>query len=429
MPILDIQQRLREIGRLRIGAKTTSSNGKERPTKLDTFRVTSPSADLVQAVAEIYGGEPRPWDGGEGAQHEVYTTAAELEIMLPPFEVLDQYYELWAGGGCQRRCDGRTELIGMKPCACPSDPVERAVLAQRGNACKPATRLRVILPQVAGIGVWRLETHSYYAATELAGVAQLLAASTAHGCALPAKLRLEQRQRKVPNQPTKRFAVPVIDVIAPLGLVLESVGAVAEIGPARTELQPGRRATQRLPLPAGAELPADPTFKELPSARPALPEPPPVPAAPEGRPAEPALPPAPPPPTSAPLGITEDLEQEPERGQRDERDRRLVDAAEVTAVAIACRSKAGLDDEGRHDLVWSVTGGRTQSSKELYFGEVEQVFIACDLLAGGHATFDPDPEDDTGSGRILVRADTQARISFPLDVPKTRAWLAKQAKG
>lgn len=249
MPILDIQQRLRELGRIRIGETTEAANGKRRPAKLETFRLTSASRDLVESVAAFYGGTVEPWDD----QWQVVTDSAELEIVLPPMEVVEQWNELWSGGGCQRRCDGRTEVLQMRPCVCPEDPAERAADAANGEACKPTTRLRVMLPQVSGVGVWRLETHSYYAAAELGGVADLLRAVTDQGKTLPARLRLEQRQRKQPGKPTKKFAVPVIDVDAPIGDILSSVRSPSMTAPEPPPSLP--RGVQRVPLEGDAPPP------------------------------------------------------------------------------------------------------------------------------------------------------------------------------
>lgn len=81
MPINTLQPRLRKLGRIRIGARETFTrkDGKQgsRPAKLDAFRFTSHDGQLVAAVAELYGGTPQPWAGGEGDQHEVYTSASD----------------------------------------------------------------------------------------------------------------------------------------------------------------------------------------------------------------------------------------------------------------------------------------------------------------------------------------------------------------
>lgn len=409
MPILELQQRLRELGRIRIGAKVATKNGKQRPSKLEAFRFTSPSLDLVTAVADLYGGAPQPWSGGEGEQFEVFSEATAIDIALAPMQVLDQWNELWSGGGCQRRCDGRTEILKMQPCRCPADPVERQELAANGEACKPTTRLWVILPQVPGIGVWRLETHGYYAATELSGVAHLLAAATARGQALPATLRLEQRQRKVPGKPIRKFGVPAIDVAAPIGQVLESIGAVALPGVDAPALEPGRRGTQRVPIPDGAPaLPGDPSFRALGSGAAEHGPAHPPPADPRGR-AKDDAPPIP----SAPSAAAEQPPLEPP----DDEPAEVINEAQVTKAVVTCK-EAGLEDEGRHALVTIVTGGRTESSKELTKPELDQLLVICELMVAGHVGLSAD-------GAQLLRQDNGEPMKLPLGVNATRKWLAQ----
>lgn len=211
MPILDLQQRIRELGRIRIGQKVATANGGTRPSKLNRFRLTSPSRELLDRVAKQYGGTVAPWtpDGGTG-QFEVITEATRMPIKVPN-QPVSQYYELWSGGGCQRRCDGVTELLKDRPCICKAedpDPQERQ--------CKPTTRLSVVLSEVPGVGVWRLESHGYYAALELPGVAELLAKA---GGYVDAFLGLEERTAKREGK-TLRWMVPTIDVdITPMALM------------------------------------------------------------------------------------------------------------------------------------------------------------------------------------------------------------------
>jgi hypothetical protein len=99
----------------------------------------------------------------------------------------------------------------------------RSELSGRGQACRPTTRLSVLLPQVKSVGIWRLESHGYYAASELAGIAELLQQVSASDKYLPATLRLEQRSAKK-NGKTSRFAVPVLEVGA---TVQEALSAIA----------------------------------------------------------------------------------------------------------------------------------------------------------------------------------------------------------
>ena len=204
MPIITLQKRARELGRIRIGQVQPTSNGKTRPAKLDRFRLTSASKPLLEKVAELYGGEVAEWTPANGgaAQWEVVTDSTRLPILVPP-QPVTQWYELWSGGGCKRRCDGRNEILTDSACLC----------AQADEMlCKPTTRLNVVLRDVEGIGVFRLESHGYYAAVELPDVAAFLAQA---GGYVEAFLALEERvvKREINGKPeTRRFMVPTIEI-------------------------------------------------------------------------------------------------------------------------------------------------------------------------------------------------------------------------
>jgi hypothetical protein len=239
MPILVLQQRLRELGRIRIGQKVATAKGGTRPDKLNRFRLTSPSKELLDRVAAKYGGTVAPWtpEGGAG-QYEVLTDAKRMPIHVPP-QPVSQYFELWSGGGCQRRCDGITELLKDRPCICGPDPEQRQ--------CKPTTRLNVVLSEIEGVGVWRLESHGYYAALELPGVAELLAQTQTKGY-VPAFLGLEQRTAKRDGK-TLHWMVPTIDVaITPAALMAgtAAAGPAVEGGPARAAIEAPRPDYLRL---------------------------------------------------------------------------------------------------------------------------------------------------------------------------------------
>ncbi|WP_019548430.1 hypothetical protein [Streptomyces sulphureus] len=231
MPILDLQQRTRELGRIRIGVTAPTQSGSKRPAKLDRFRFTSASKPLLEKVAALYGGTVADWTPANGgpAAYEVITEARRVPILVPP-QPVSQYYELWSGGGCQRRCDGVTELLADRACPCGPDPERRE--------CKPTTRLNVVLRDVPGVGVWRLESHGYYAAVELPGVAELLAKA---GGYVEAYLGLEERTAKRDGQ-TRRWMVPTIDIdIAPSALMAgqTSTAAVSNV-PERAALEAPR---------------------------------------------------------------------------------------------------------------------------------------------------------------------------------------------
>lgn len=257
MPILDLQRQARELGRIRTGVQEPARTRTGfRPAKLDTFRITAASRDLVAAAAAVYGGEVAEWQSPNGKQWQVITESPVLDVIVPPGQVLDQWFEMWASGGCQRRCDGRTNVLNDTPCACPADVEERLELAKDGRACKATTRLWVVLWKLPDIGRWRLESHGYYAAVELGGAAEMLARATQQGQFIPATLRLDQRQRKTPGQPPKRFLVPVLEATNLY------VGAMGLVDPAFGQLQGGEITALPAPAPMrqlGTGTPAIPS--------------------------------------------------------------------------------------------------------------------------------------------------------------------------
>jgi hypothetical protein len=130
-----------------------------------------------------------------------------------------QWYELWSAAGCQRRCDGNYESISDSPCLC-EDPGHRE--------CNIHSRLSVLLADLPGLGVWRVESSGYYAAVELQGAVEIIRLAAGRGQLLPARLRLEQRAVKRTDDKGKpitfRFAVPVLDIDVTPGRLIGSGG-------------------------------------------------------------------------------------------------------------------------------------------------------------------------------------------------------------
>jgi hypothetical protein len=214
MPIIDLQRRMRQLGEIRIGhvvaTGKTRRDGKPgtRPAKLNHFRFTSPSRAILAEVAALYGGEVKPWTPANGgpAEFEVYSTTNRLPVLIPPQDAVSQWYELYAGSKCQRRCDGVTEHKKDRPCIC--DPENRE--------CKITTRVNVMLRDVPALGQWLLITKGYYAATELPPAAELLAQA---GGYVAGWLGMEEKLVQRDEGPA-RFMVPTLDVkITPAALM------------------------------------------------------------------------------------------------------------------------------------------------------------------------------------------------------------------
>ncbi|MGV0793053.1 recombination directionality factor [Mycolicibacterium sp. XJ1819] len=249
--IIDLQRRIAEIGRIRIGQQVAANNGKKRPTKLTTFRLTSADRTRIQQAAMLYGGQPQEWDAPAGKQWEVITETDALNVVVPPSDMaFSQHYELWSGGGCQRRCNGQFESISDGPCVCDPDKRE----------CAIHTRLSVMLRDLPGLGVWRIDTSGYYAAVELQGAVEVVQMAAGAGQMLPAKMRLDQRMIKRPGAATKRFAVPVLDIeVSPAQLL--AGGAVTMI-----DSTPGTIAIEAPPKVVDGSAPLTPVPETVPEA-------------------------------------------------------------------------------------------------------------------------------------------------------------------
>ena len=148
-PVVDLQRRLRELGRIRMGEQRVSSRGKSYPAALDRFRFTSPSRGILDGMVATVGGQVREWQDapGEAPQWELYSDASEIVAACPPVEEpYSQWYELWSAAGCQRRCNGERATVAvqqgdqvvMRERSCLCNPDERE--------CKLTTRASVILP-------------------------------------------------------------------------------------------------------------------------------------------------------------------------------------------------------------------------------------------------------------------------------------------
>jgi hypothetical protein len=241
MPIIDLQRRMRQLGEIRIGhaidtGRISPKTGKPilRPAKLSKFRLTSASKPLLEEVARLYGGEVQPWTPANGGppEWEVYTETDRLPVLVPPREPVTQWYELYKGSKCVRRCDGQTEQKTDQPCMC--DPERRD--------CQITTRLNIMLRDVPGLGVWLLTSHGYCAAVELPEIAAFLATTRGY---VDAWLTMEEKQIVRDSGDVARFMVPKLDVAVTPAELLAGRGAVsgaaAEATAARAAVESGAR--------------------------------------------------------------------------------------------------------------------------------------------------------------------------------------------
>lgn len=190
--VVEQQHRLRELGRIRFGDRRQP----KRPGQpLEFARVSSTNMDVVEAIADVYGGTATPWQRDEGGAPEWdVKTERPLAIAVPPgIEAYTSAYESWAKGFLTVRCDGAMCQYRQKgrwverPCVCE----------QRGQdfderPCKRTTRMTVMVLGVPILGVFRVETHGYHASEELPATLTLLQQS-----GRAAYMQMRQRSDKV----------------------------------------------------------------------------------------------------------------------------------------------------------------------------------------------------------------------------------------
>lgn len=259
VPLATIARRIPEAGRIRIGVKAPTSKGGERPKAIGEFRFTSHDRAALEQIAGMYGGAVKPWSDPKAAegQYEVITSAPEIRVVLPPDPLGGSpVYELWGGGGCERRCDGITATV-LQQGPDGLEPTDVACLcAARGElSCSVTTRLSVILPEVRFAGVWRLDTKSWNAAQELPGMVDLIQQMQGRGLSY-AVLAVKHR-RSVFAGETRRFMVPVLGVGASIEELaagqarLGSIGAGDTVAPVG-ELGPGEVGAGTVVVPASS---------------------------------------------------------------------------------------------------------------------------------------------------------------------------------
>jgi hypothetical protein len=192
-----------ELGRIRMGSK----GAKGMPMKGDRFRITSPFEEAVRAIAGRYGGEVSEWTdpmANPPRQWQVTVESDSIDVVLPSGAQLSQSLECWDKGGCTVRTDGITDLLTGAPWRGPTD-----FEGLKAAGIKPTTRLSVMLPGIPGFGVWRLESHGWNAAAEIAGVIDVIRMAGLSGQLHVGRLTLADRTSKKSGQ-TNRYKVPVL---------------------------------------------------------------------------------------------------------------------------------------------------------------------------------------------------------------------------
>jgi len=210
MPMLDLAVRFQDTYRVRLG----DLPAKNRPRALtDQLRVTAPGPEAPAAFAEVYGSVDnagvQPWeDEKSNDRFQVYLPITALPIWIMPGNVLDQWWEMYKGKVCDRRCDGQVETLTKVACMCEPDMKARA---GDKNQCSPMTRFSIMCPEVESVlGSGSLVTHSLIAAETFPAALWLAGPWLSKNVPVAATLRT------ITHKGRTTFTFPTIEVGGPV---------------------------------------------------------------------------------------------------------------------------------------------------------------------------------------------------------------------
>ncbi len=217
MPILDLGVRFSDSYRVRLGDMSgRTKDGKPKPVAFeDRIRITAPGPEVPQAFADVYGtvGDTgvTEWEDDKSPDcFETYLPIRALPIWIMPGQVLTQWWELYRGKVCERRCEGTggMETLGNTPCRCSPDIDAR--IADKGQ-CAIMTRLSIMCPGVQSVlGAGSLVTHSVIAASAFQGAMYLAAPWLAKNVPVDAILRTHTHKGRT------TFTFPVLEIGGPV---------------------------------------------------------------------------------------------------------------------------------------------------------------------------------------------------------------------
>lgn len=195
-----------QAGKIRAGEKAISKGGKQYPKALDRFRFTHPDREVIEAVAEVFGGQVSEWNDPKARpsrQWQVTTDANSIEVIVATSGSFSCVYEAWTEAGVSMRTDGTVNLItgALLDDPCPDDERGAKEWADR-NGLKLTTRITVMPMDIPGLSEWMVETHGWISTATLADAAEKLMHFAHAGVShVPARLTLSPAQGQVPVAP------------------------------------------------------------------------------------------------------------------------------------------------------------------------------------------------------------------------------------
>jgi len=190
-------RRLPRLGKIRLGEKALAQSGKEYPKAVDYF-VCPPE---VQA---IYGEKPRVLD--------IAFPVEDRDIFFP------QWYKRYGqSAGLICKGDGETaiqvdpETGEMEEIECCPDECQWYAKKH----CRRLANLQFLLPKVPGVGVYQIDTTSFYSITNLNSAIEMIRAVAGRIRMIPLQLILKPQEVQPDG---KKKTVYVMDLVAPYTL-------------------------------------------------------------------------------------------------------------------------------------------------------------------------------------------------------------------
>ena len=266
-PIKGISEarQLPRLGKIRLGIQVEGKSGKSYPKAVDYF-VVPPE------VAKVFGEKPK-----------------ELRIMFPVENEEDfapQWYRCYSGarglickgdGIMADRCfdkatgalaTGRSQETVRREVGCPGPKCPEIQKKQ----CRPVMNLMFLLPEVPGLGIWQLNTSSFYSIRNINSAIEMLKGLLGRIAGVPLVLSVEPQE--VTPEGLKKH-IYTLRLNTPLTLA-----EIQKLAPPGKVLMPAPEAEAPEDLYPEEVLEHLDAEAEAAAEAPALPPPPPAPPAP-----------------------------------------------------------------------------------------------------------------------------------------------------
>ena len=211
MPIKGISEirRFSRGGKIRLGEKRKTKDGKEYPAKLDYFLFDPEDERLLHVLKEKFGDKPR-----------------RLKIAFPSDDasvVYPQWYKLYTASGLLCKGDGETATRvadgwAMVDVECPGPDVcelslEKGVGKRPG--CKRLASLQFFLVEFDQLFVWQIDTTSFHSIVNINSGLDLLRHIAGRISFMPIDLVLKPQTIQPDG---KKQVAYVLDLVIPVGL-------------------------------------------------------------------------------------------------------------------------------------------------------------------------------------------------------------------